>query len=579
VIVERYITAKRAFRFLTAPINSSTNIRANWMENTNNTTSVNINPVPGYGTHISGVGGGTNGFDFTNTNNPSLFKFNFANQSFIPVTNTNGTFSAGQPFRILIRGDRSINLGLNAPEPTPTTLRAKGVLATGTFKLTKAGGGGSPNMPELSTIDSAFNFVANPYASPIDWDLLDRTNITSTLTIFDGSINFRGAYVNYNALTGTNGISNVDNHIQSGQAFMVQTAGPNPSLTFKESYKTTEHRAVFRTGATLPRIVVQLLMPQQGSQATAVDAFAAYFSNDFDSSIGDEDSRKLSNQDENIAILRNGKLLSIEGRKPVSGKDTLPVRLWQLTRKDYSFRVAITNFEENVNSYVFDNYLQTLEKCKNNDVTVLPFSINNDTASFATNRFKIVFQNFSTLPVTLAGVKAYPKNKGVQVEWTTQSESNMAKYEVETSSNAQQFTTKGTVPAQANATGSAYSWFDASPFNGDNYYRIKAISKSGEITYSEVVKVNISNNEKKGSVQFVSASANTINFKLNNIEKGRYAVSLLNSGGQKVYSASLTTSAGSANEVINLKNLLSAGIYHLQLSSPQNTYNVPVIIP
>src|SRR5205085_6302565 len=96
VIVERYVQGKRAYRFLTAPVSSTTSIKANWMENVNNTsTSVNNNPVPGYGTHITGAGGSANGFDATSTNNASLYTFNTAAQTWTPASNTNGLFGAG----------------------------------------------------------------------------------------------------------------------------------------------------------------------------------------------------------------------------------------------------------------------------------------------------------------------------------------------------------------------------------------------------------------------------------------------------------------------------------------------------
>ena len=111
VVVERYIPAKRAFRFLTAPVNTSGDIRANWMENSNNSNPyININPNPGYGTQITGLGSSVNGFDATNTNNPSIFGYNEVTQDWVRIPNTFGQMRVGEPFRLLVRGDRNTDL-------------------------------------------------------------------------------------------------------------------------------------------------------------------------------------------------------------------------------------------------------------------------------------------------------------------------------------------------------------------------------------------------------------------------------------------------------------------------------------
>jgi len=105
-----------------------------------------------------------------------------------------------------------------------------------------------------------------------------------------------------------------------------------------------------------------------------------------------------------------------------------------------------------------------------------------------------VFQiDLSALPVTLTNVKAYQKNAGVQVEWTAQQESNIDRYEVERSQNGQQFIMLGSVQANGNSSVAIkYNLFDANPFSGANFYRIKII-EAGKGTYSQVLKVNINN--------------------------------------------------------------------------------------
>lgn len=591
VIVERFIAAKRAFRFLTAPVNTTGSIRDNWMEGVNNpnTTSGNINPVPGFGTHISGRGGHLNNFDETISNNPSLLIYNNQSQAWTAVPNPNGTFKAGSAYSIVIRGNRTTNLNSDTPPASPTTLRAKGTLVTGTVVLKASGAGGSAGMPELSAAAGAYTFIANPYASPVDWALLDLTDITGTMYIFDATINGsggRGGYVAFNRTIGPAGVSSndtskIDNNLQSGQAFFVQTSGSNPSVTFKEIYKTSQHRAVFREPNVMAKLSLHLLISNKQTGLASADGLAAYFSDDFSSSLGNEDSYKFTNQDENIAIVRNEKTLSIEGRKPVTSADTIPLKIWHLTLKDYTLKVTLANFSENTQGYLEDNFLHTATRLDNEASTMIPFGITGDSLSAAPNRFKIVFKPSGTVLTQSSDIKAYLKDEGVQIEWTTGNENNTDSFVVEKSANAQQFVRAGLVKANASAginTNLQYEWFDENAVNGYNYYRIKYIEKTGEVRYSRIVKVYINANPGTITVVTGAVRSSSLDVIFKNIIKGNYDVSLTNNSGQKVYNGTIVHNGGFANYAVKLKNYLAAGIYHLHVSGDNKVQNIQVLI-
>ena len=79
----------------------------------------------------------------------------------------------------------------------------------------------------------------------------------------------------------------------------------------------------------------------------------------------------------------------------------------------------------------------------------------------------------------------------MRIEWTAQQETNIGRYEVERSTNGQQFSTLGNVQAKGNSSvAKNYNLFDPNPFSGASFYRIKII-EAGHITYSRVLKVNI----------------------------------------------------------------------------------------
>jgi hypothetical protein len=580
--VERYIPGKRAYRFLTAPLTSTTSIKANWMENVVNAsaTSPNKDTFPGYGTQITGIGGSVNGFDPTATNNPSLFTFSASSQAWVPAANTNSVFTTGAAYRILVRGDRNVNLKDNGAISSPTTLRAKGSLITGDVKFVKIGGTGG--MPLLSGINGGYSFISNPYASVIDYDTLVKTDLDSSIYVFDPSISGsygRGGYVAYNTFQRRNSNSNsqIGNFIQSGQAFFVRTRGLNPSLTFKERNKATTIRSVFRTTNDIPNIHVQLLLTEQVTNGGSADGIAAYFSDDYNNSIGGEDSYKFANQDENIAILRDGETLSLEGRKPVVGADSIPIQMWQLTRSDYSLKIVLENFSENILVYLEDKYLAIKVPVRNGE-TIVPFGINSNTSSNASNRFKIVFETLATLPVKLSSIKAYVKNKGVQVDWTTESEEGTGYYEVERSTNGQQYLVIGFAKAKNSGISAAYNFFDNSPNAGDNFYRIKATEKSGDIKMSDVVKVHVAQTKKTISITNNPVSGSSINLLFNNLTPGQYNVVLITSTGEKVLSTKLAYAGGVVNQTIDLRSHLSTGVYQLQIANGTLNKTLPVLI-
>jgi hypothetical protein len=582
VIIERYMLSKRAFRFYTAPVNSTTSLRTNWMENTNNpSTSVNNNPAPGYGTHITAAGGNSNAFDQTNTNNPSLYTYDNPTHTWIAAANTSGLFTAGNGFRLLVRGSRSVDLNNNAATPSTTTLRATGTLVTGPVVF--AATGGTTGVPVLSNVIGGYNFIANPYASSVDWAsvLSTATDISETMYIFDPTItgsNGRGGYAYYNSILKAKMplTSLVTKDIQSGQAFFVQTTGANPSLTFNETSKSTGFLPVFRTANDVPHLTVDLLLPEQVGTASAADGTGVYFSDDYSSKICNDDSYKFTNQDENIAILRDGMTLSIEGRKSVAGTDSVPLKIWQLTKKSYALKIAIENFSSSIQGYLEDKFFNVSTPLVAGE-NIIQFSITSDAASSASDRFKVVLRTLAALPVKVTGIKAYAKNKGVQVEWVAESESNINIYEVERSPDAQLFATIGSVTAKNNpGIATTYNFFDINPNTGDNYYRIKSVEKSGDVKLSEVVRVQLAEAKNSISVTDNPVIGGCIKLLFDNVTRGAYVANLISASGEKIYTGKISYDGGKSYEQLALKNGLSAGIYQLQLSN--GTFNKTIAL-
>lgn len=102
-------------------------------------------------------------------------------------------------------------------------------------------------------------------------------------------------------------------------------------------------------------------------------------------------------------------------------------------------------------------------------------------------------RNDAALPITLTRFTANTKNdKRVELAWTTASEFNNDRFEIERSADGNHFEIIGSVLGKMNSREiSNYSFTDTKPYAGINYYRLNQIDKNGANTYSDLVATNI----------------------------------------------------------------------------------------
>ena len=393
VIVERYVPARRAYRIISPPATTSSSIYANWQESGSSNA--------GFGTHITGGSG--NGFDATQTNNPSIFSFNNGTSASTDGTwsalpNTNSTvLTAGTPLRVMVRGDRTISLSSNAPTPTTTILRTTGVVGQGDITFSSANG-------KLSNTANAFSLVGNPYPAPVDLKTIlttaaTNTNVSSTyFYVWDPQINTRGAYVTVTTSTGSNAVGSSQNNIlQPGQAVFVKTSSnSSASLTFTESAKAdaSNNGNGFRT--LPPQSILNLRLYHRDSfakKAPACDAVELLFDPSFSNALGNDDAIKPINQDENLSVYRDGKFCSVEQRDIPVISEVIDLRISQLRASAYTFRAFFTGDLQKP-TFLLDRYTNDYHPLKSEGETLIDFSVNaSDPASTANQRFALVFQN------------------------------------------------------------------------------------------------------------------------------------------------------------------------------------------
>src|SRR5690606_26445811 len=90
------------------------------------------------------------------------------------------------------------------------------------------------------------------------------------------------------------------------------------------------------------------------------------------------------------------------------------------------------------------------------------------------------------LPVKLVDVSAVNLGATNRVDWRTAEEADGDRFVIERSADAKVFSALGTADAKG-ISGSRYSFVDANPFTGVNYYRIEVLNNDGSRFYSKVV--------------------------------------------------------------------------------------------
>jgi hypothetical protein len=158
------------------------------------------------------------------------------------------------------------------------------------------------------------------------------------------------------------------------------------------------------------------------------------------------------------------------------------------------------------------------------------------------------------------------------------SESNMSNHVIEKSANGSTFSSLGTIVAQNSATPYKYSFADATPVEGINYYRLRTTDKRGMVTFSRILEVD--NGFRKSEVRVISnpVQGGVLNLQLNNISSGKYFIALYNNGGQQVLAQSMIFSEGTSTETINLPRNLANGSYFLQINNGLTRVNKQVLL-
>lgn len=589
VTVERFIpqNSRKGWRLLASTTSGQT-INAAWQEGA---IGDGVNPNPGFGTIITGrtstfgtlSAANAAGYDALSSGH-GLLKYNPSTDNLDPVANTNATsIDSEHGYFVFVRGNRqagSIDVGLPTAPTTSTVLRSKGSLFTG-------------NQSAVSTGSQNWGLVRNPYPSRIDMrNIVRGGSLVDAFQVWDPKVNTVGVYQTFTKNPGTGNyevtpgggsygtIGSVQNFIESGLAFFIQSSGGSGTAQVTEACKTSGSAVAFRpaTPQNLGERFYFSLYALNSTGTDMVDGGYVDFDNLYTASVDGYDVRKSPNFGENFGLIRDNVSLVVERRAPINRNDTLFFDMNTLKNISYRIDLSAVNIDPLLTTaFLEDRFTGTSTPVDlTGGITSYTFEASNTAGSKAADRFRLVFRQSTVVPVSIVSVKAIQQNRDIRVEWKVASQVNVARYEVERSTDGRTFTK---VAEQTAANTDLYNWLDASVANGTHFYRIRAVDQNGTFRYSSVVKVVVGSGKAGITVSPNPLTGNFVNLQYSNMEAGKYGIRLINMAGQTVYKREMQHAGGSASESFVLPSGVPSGQYQLDVVTPGNLHEVhPVII-
>ena len=176
------------------------------------------------------------------------------------------------------------------------------------------------------------------------------------------------------------------------------------------------------------------------------------------------------------------------------------------------------------------------------------------------------------LPVVLGRFVASKENNNAALFWTTASEINSDRFEIERSVDGRNFTTVGRVTASGNSQAlKSYRFLDVDPLSGRKgiaYYRLKMVDRDRTFAYSNVVSVDFGR-EMRAIGLSLFPNPYQVDFnaivEIDQADKGEILVYDLQ--GKIMHSETRSFEAGENNVYINTLAALPVGVYVLEVKT------------
>ncbi|MFY8021537.1 MAG: T9SS type A sorting domain-containing protein [Bacteroidia bacterium] len=181
--------------------------------------------------------------------------------------------------------------------------------------------------------------------------------------------------------------------------------------------------------------------------------------------------------------------------------------------------------------------------------------------------------DYAPLPIELSKFDALRSNDDANLIWTTVSEINSEKFEIERGEAGKDFVKVGEVKAANNSkTKLNYSFTDEhvkQQIDGTTaYYRIKMIDRDGSFEFSPVLAVNFDDNQLQWSASvYPNPFSNELNLKVSSLVEMSAELNIVDLSGIAIMNMNINLKNGDNLIKLDQLSTLEKGIYILKLNS------------
>ena len=185
----------------------------------------------------------------------------------------------------------------------------------------------------------------------------------------------------------------------------------------------------------------------------------------------------------------------------------------------------------------------------------------------------------AVLPVQLVNFSVIKDGKKVKLQWSTASEQNNDRFEVEKSIDGSVWKNIATVKGMGTSSQAQhYNSYDASPASGINYYRLKQVDVDGRSNISDIRSIRFN----EASKAIISVSPNpvrgVVNFKLDNISASNLVAVFSDVNGTILYQQKYKNVQANTINKLNLSQPPAAGVYILKLQADGLSESIRVVV-
>ena len=177
------------------------------------------------------------------------------------------------------------------------------------------------------------------------------------------------------------------------------------------------------------------------------------------------------------------------------------------------------------------------------------------------------------LPVKFSNLTGTGTTEGNQLFWTAFAQENVNWFEIERSVDGVHFTKLSDKVYPGTVGYQSYQWLDANIVSARNYYRIKAVERTGAVYYTNTVMIN----SRKAAQWVCQQSYGSVILSNAKVQKGNVAATIVNTAGQIITTKSWNQNGGAFNQAMLLP-VSAKGIYVVKIENEGAVANFKILI-